>query len=321
VQAHTRRAFAADDVWFELVRSGDLTPLDDACAASPEGRRRSAEAVERRETVASADGADLALPLVVKDRAAGVLRARRSRGAFPEADRALLASFAGQTAIALENARLYHQLDGLFRSYMSPDVATSLIADPDQAGLGGRTAEVTVLMADLRGFTSFSERHAPDEVVGMLNTFYGIVVPVILAAGGTVVQFVGDEVMALFGAPSRQPDHALRAARAALELQDAVAAVAAERADWPRFGVGVSTGPALVGNIGAEQMRTFTAIGDTTNLAARLQGLAGPGEVVIGQRTAEELGRGARLEARPAVLVKGKREPVPAFLLRALDTV
>src|SRR3712207_3831616 len=99
---------------------------------------------------------------------------------------------------------------------MSPAVATSLIADPEQAGLGGRTAEVTVLIADLRGFTSFSERHAPDEVVGMLNRFFGAVVPVVLGEGGTVVQFVGDEVMALFGAPTRQPDHALRAARAAL---------------------------------------------------------------------------------------------------------
>ncbi len=318
VQAHTRRAFAADDVWLELVRSGELTALDDACPATPEGRRRSADAVDRLETVVSPDGADLALPLVVKERAAGVLRARRSRGAFTDADRALLASFAGQAATALENARLYAQLDGLFRSYMSPAVATSLIADPDQAGLGGRTAEVTVLMADLRGFTSFAERHAPDEVVGMLNTVFAVVVPVVLGAGGTVVQFVGDEVMALFGAPTRQPDHALRAARAALDLQEAVGAATADRADWPRFGVGVNTGPALVGNIGAEQMRTFTAIGDTTNLAARLQGLAGPGEVVVGRQTADALGGRAVVEAREPVPVKGKREPVPAFLLREL---
>src|SRR5689334_21639105 len=156
---------------------------------------------------------------------------------------------------------------------MSPAIATSLIADPGQAGLGRRTADVTVLIADLRGFTSFSEQDPPSEVVEMLRTFFGVVVPVVLAAGGTVVQFVGDEVMALFGAPAHQPDHAIRAARAALDLQAAVTAATADRTDWPRFGVGVNTGPALVGNIGAEQMRTFTAIGDTTNLAARLQGL------------------------------------------------
>jgi class 3 adenylate cyclase len=201
---------------------------------------------------------------------------------------------------------------------MSPAVATSLIADPDQAGLGGEIVEVTVLMADLRGFTSFSERHRPDEVVAMLNSYYGVVVPVILESGGTVVQFVGDEVMALFNAPARQADHALRAARAALALQAAVSTVRAEHGDWPRFGVGINTGPALVGNIGAEQMRNFTAIGDTTNLAARLQSLADPDEVVIGALTCQELGKRARVEARSPVLVKGKREPVPAYLLRAL---
>jgi class 3 adenylate cyclase len=318
IQAHTHRAFARDDVWLELVRSGELAPLDGAPPASAGERRWAVESVDRLETVVSPDGAELALPLVVKGRAAGVLRARRGRGAFPEADRALLASFAGQAAIALENARLYHQLDGLFRSYMSPAVATSLIADPDQAGLGGDVLEVTVLMADLRGFTSFAERHPPDEVVAMLNTYYGLVVPVILDAGGTVVQFVGDEVMALFNAPTRQPDHALRAARAGLGLQAAVATVTAGREDWPRFGVGINTGPALVGNIGAEQMRNFTAIGDTTNLAARLQSLAEPGQVVIGARTGAELGDRARTEGRDPVLVKGKREPVPTYLLREL---
>ncbi len=99
-------------------------------------------------------------------------------------------------------------------------------------------------------------------------------------------------------------------------LQHAVAGVRAE--GWPGFGVGINSGPALVGNIGAEQMRNFTAIGDTTNLAARLQGLAGPGQVVIGLRTCEALGRAADVEPRGPVLVKGKREPVPAYLLRGV---
>ena len=318
VQAHTRRGFAPDDVWLELLRDGELRPLDGAPPTTEDQHRRAAEAMARREVVVSPDGADVALPLVVKDRTAGVLRASRRRGRFPDADRALLTAFAGQTAVALENARLYHQLDGLFRSYMSPAVATSLIADPDQAGLGGRITDVTVLIADLRGFTSFSERHPPDEVVHMLNTCYGVVVPVVLEAGGTVVQFVGDEVMALFGAPARQPDHVLRAARAALRLQAAMAGVGAEHPGWPAFGVGLNSGPALVGNIGAEQMRTFSAIGDTTNLAARLQGLAAAGEVVVGARTCAELGQAATVEAREPVRVKGKAAPVPAYLLSGL---
>ena len=120
------------------------------------------------------------------------------------------------------------------------------------------------------------------------------------------------------GRPAPAPASPSPAPRAGLGLQEAVAGVRGGREDWPRFGVGVNTGPALVGNIGAEQMRNFTAIGDTTNLAARLQSLAEPGQVVVGQRTAEELGRRARVEARSPVLVKGKREPVPAYVLHGL---
>ena len=118
---------------------------------------------------------------------------------------------------------------------MSPDVATALLADPTQAALGGEVAEVTVLFADLRGFTPFSERTTPDRVVAMLNQYFGRAVPVLLANGGTVVQFVGDAVMVLFNAPARQPDHALRAARAALGMQAAIEEVAEREPDWPRF--------------------------------------------------------------------------------------
>ncbi|MCV7425737.1 adenylate/guanylate cyclase domain-containing protein [Mycobacterium montefiorense] len=265
---------------------------------------------------ATEDGA-LELPLMVKGQVAGVIEAYRS-GAFADADVALLRSFAMQSSIALENARLYHHLDGLFRSYMSPAVATALLADPDQAGLGGAIAEVTVLMADLHGFTPFAEATSPDQVVTMLNTYYGAVVPVILEAGGTVLQFVGDAVMAIWGAPARQADHALRAAGAALALHTVVEQAACGHVDWPRFRVGINTGPALVGNIGAEQMRSFTAIGDTMNLAARLQNLAKPGQVVVGPSTSTALGTTARVSRHGWVKVKGKRDPVRLCVLHEL---
>ncbi|NNH74094.1 adenylate/guanylate cyclase domain-containing protein [Nocardia uniformis] len=238
-------------------------------------------------------------------------------------EEAVARSFAAQTSTVLENARLYQQLDGLFRSYMSPAVATALIADPSQAGLGGEIHEVSVLMADLRGFTPFAERVGPEQVMRMLNTYYGVIVPEILAQGGTVVQFVGDAVMAIFNAPVRQPDHVLRAARAGLALQRAVQGVRdrvdiAHRDDWPMFRVGVNTGPAVVGNVGAAQMRNFTAIGDTTNLAARLESLAEPGTVVVGPLTRTRLGDRAVGRDRGAFDIKGKRDPVTVYELEAL---
>ncbi|WP_155762800.1 adenylate/guanylate cyclase domain-containing protein [Mycobacterium colombiense] len=260
----------------------------------------------------------LELPLTVKGQVAGMVEAQTPAGAFSDADIALLSSFAMQASMALENARIYQNLDGLFRSYMSPAVATALVADPDQAGLGGAIAEITVLMADLHGFTAFTEATSPVQVVDMLNAYYGAVVPVILEAGGTVLPFAGDAVVAIWNAPVRQPDHVLRAARAGLALHTVVEESAAGHHDWPRFRVGINTGPALVGNVGALQVRNFTAIGDTMNLAARLQGLARPGQVVIGPNTAAALGVSAQVTVHGWVDVKGKRDPVRLRVLRGL---
>ncbi|MET8798574.1 adenylate/guanylate cyclase domain-containing protein [Nocardia sp. NPDC004568] len=265
-----------------------------------------------------ANSQSLAFPLVVKGNRAGILEAQRAGGRFTDAELAILRSFADRTSVMLENARLYQQIDGLFRSYMSPTVATALIADPSQAGLGGRIAEVSVLMADLSGFTPFSESSAPEAVVHMLNTYYGVIVPTILDYGGTVVQFVGDAVMALFNAPAHQPDHALRAAGAGLAIQRVVTETAMRHPGWPRFRVGINTGPALVGNIGAPQMRNYTAIGDTTNLAARLESLAEPGTVVISSVTYAHLGSRAQVRSRGTVTVRGRSEPVTCYVLDGL---
>jgi class 3 adenylate cyclase len=289
-------------------------PADDG--GDPAGASlKSLEPVEETE----ADGGRLVLPLTVKDRPAGVLDVRRSGGAFADRDRWLLRALASQLSIGLENARLYRQLDGLFRQYMSPDVATALLADPTQAALGGEVAEVTVLFADLRGFTPFSERTSPDQVVAMLNRYFGGAVPVLLANGGTVVQFVGDAVMALFNAPARQPDHALRAARAALGMQAAIEALAERQPDWPRFRIGINTGPALVGNIGSDEFRNFTAIGDTVNLAARLeQEVAEAGQVVLGPTTQAAIRQLAIARPLDPIEVKGKRDPVACWVLEGL---
>jgi class 3 adenylate cyclase len=212
---------------------------------------------------------------------------------------------------------LHDRVDGLLRQYLSPDVATTLIADPGRASLGGEEAEVTVLFADLRGYTAFAERATPADVVAMLNTAFGAAVPVVLGEGGTVVQFMGDAMMAIFNAPTRQPDHALRAARAALAIQRAVGELPAS-AERPRFRIGINSGPALVGNIGSREIHNFLAIGDTTNLAARLQTYAADGTVVIGERTYEQIRGRALVRALGSPALKGKSQATDVYELVGL---
>ena len=226
----------------------------------------------------------------------------------------------GQTAVldraaaALSAEReLSRRLGTLFHHYLSPDVAAALLADPQQAALGGEVVEVTALFADLRGFTTYSEAVAPAQIVTMLNRYHGAAVPCILDNGGTVVQFVGDALLALFNAPARQPDHAVRAVRAALAMQDAVGRIAADHPDWPRFRIGANTGPALVGNIGSEQLRGFNAMGDAVNVAARLQTLAEPGQVVIGETTYAAAAALVQAVAMGELAVKGRISPVRAY--------
>jgi class 3 adenylate cyclase len=200
-------------------------------------------------------------------------------------------------------ASLHRRVDQLLHQYLSPDVAQALIDDPARAELGGEAVEVTVLFADLEAFTPYSERTEPAEVVAMLNAAFGEAVPAIFAEGGTIIQFAGDAVVAVFNAPIRQHDHALRAAHAALALQASTAHLPPEA---PRFRVGLNTGPALVGNVGSAELRNFVAIGDTTNLAARLQSFARPGTVVIGERTREMLGGAADVRDLGRPELKGK---------------
>ena len=206
------------------------------------------------------------------------------------------------------------RLDELFSPYLSPQLLARLREEPGAAELGGEERDVSVLFADLEGFTAFSERSSPPEVVAMLNAYWGKVVPVVAAEDGMIERFAGDAVMVVFNAASDQPDHARRAARAALGFVKASEEVAAGNPDWPRFRVGVNSGPAVIGNIGAAERRSFTAIGDTTNLAARLQTAAEPGRVVVGALTAAALA-GAELEPIGPLELKGKSEPVEAFLL------
>lgn len=179
--------------------------------------------------------------------------------------------------------------------------------------------EISVLFADLQGFTSFSEAHDPREVTAMLNEYFRVAIPPIVErSGGQLDRIVGDALMATFNRRGDQPDHARRAADAALAIQRETARIATAHPGWPRFRVGVNSGEAALSVLGTAGGRTHTAIGDTVNLAARLEGLAPAGGVAIGAETARRLDR-AEMAELGEVEVKGKAEPVTAYLLIALE--
>jgi class 3 adenylate cyclase len=213
------------------------------------------------------------------------------------------------------------RLDASFQPYLPSPVADRIRRGddgPSSEPLRSEERVVSVLFADLVSFTTFSESRPPTEVLSMLNTFWAAVVPVIDRAGGVIEQFAGDGVMAIFNARGDQPDHAVRAARAALAIVDVARPLAAAHEGWPIFRVGVNTGPAVVGDIGAEARRSFAAIGDSTNTAARLMAAGDPGQVVVGRATWEALGPTAVGISLGPIMVKGKTEAVEAWRLESV---
>ncbi|HKE81093.1 MAG TPA: adenylate/guanylate cyclase domain-containing protein [Solirubrobacteraceae bacterium] len=180
------------------------------------------------------------------------------------------------------------------------------------------TREVSVIFADLAGFTAFSEGREPRAVSEMLNAYFEAAIPAVVRHhGGEIDRIIGDEIMVTFNTRGDQPDHPQRAAAAALDLQRETAALADAHPDWPRFRVGINTGDALVGVVGAREGRSYTVIGDTVNVASRLQAAAPVGGVAVGAATLRHL-RGARVEALGALPLRGKSEPVDAYVLQAL---
>jgi class 3 adenylate cyclase len=248
---------------------------------------------------------DLAAARAKGDSTEPVLRRLRMDGATTE-ELALLERASGEL----------ERVDQLFRPYLPQQFAERARTDPARARLGsGEEREVTVLFADLSGFTSYSERHAPTEVVELLNAIWTAVVPIVTAEDGLIESFAGDGLLVIFNAVGNQPDHARRAVRASTHIRDAVDAVGAgSSAAVPRFHIGINSGPAFVGSVGAAGRRTFSAIGDTTNLGSRLLGAAGPGEIVVGETTWALLGD-AQGEALEPLQMKGKRDPVRAWRL------
>jgi PAS domain S-box-containing protein len=201
----------------------------------------------------------------------------------------------------------------LFERMVSPAVINQL--DPDQLQLGGKRIEITTLFADIRGFTRFSEEHDPIELVAVLNRYLSTAADAVLAQQGTIDKFLGDAIMAWFNAPIPQPDHTLRAVRAALSIR---ASVQKLQYGLPpefhlTFGAGIDFGEAVLGLVGTEKRMDYTAIGDSVNTAKRIQENSEPSQILISEAAYQFVA--GQIEARPveAILAKGKREPVKVY--------
>jgi class 3 adenylate cyclase len=180
------------------------------------------------------------------------------------------------------------------------------------------TREMSILFADLQGFTTFSEEHEAAQVTAMLNSYFDVAIPAVVERhAGQVDRIIGDALMVTFNRRGDQPDHAVRAARAALDIQEATGAVAAAHPGWPRFRAGINSGPVALSLLGSAGGRTHTVIGDVVNVAARLEGRAPVGGVAVSAATLRML-PGAQVEPLGALELKGRAEPVDAFALLSL---
>ncbi len=206
-----------------------------------------------------------------------------------------------------------------FSRYVSPDVVEEMIAHPEKLTLGGQRREITVLFSDLANFTSLSEKLPAETVGNLINTYLDEMTEVVMRHNGTVDKFIGDAVMAFWGAPLDDPDHALHATQAAIDMQIAMGRMQrkfrAMGVDQLGLRVGINSGPAIVGNMGSNKRFDYTAIGDTVNLASRLEGANkafGTG-ILIGANTADTVRRSIALRQVDRVRVKGKNQAVQVF--------
>ncbi len=196
-----------------------------------------------------------------------------------------------------------------FGRYVSDEVATKLLDQPEGLELGGDLRMVTILMSDIRHFSSICERLEPPDVMRLLNTYLGAMTDIIMAFGGTVDEFIGDGILAIFGAPVSRDDDAERAVRCALRMQSAVADINREyaAAGLPQIsmGVGINTGSVVVGNIGSEKRSKYGIVGHNVNLTSRIEQCTEGGEILASQSTLDRLAPGYRFGRRKVVRVKG----------------
>jgi class 3 adenylate cyclase len=277
-------------------------------------------------------GATLVIPLIYEDRLTGLISLgnKKSGKLYQREDINLLNTLAGQGALAVENARMVEEIVekerlrakilDTFGKYVTHEVRDQILEG--SIPMDGEAKDVTLLFADLRDFTTLAESTTPKEVVKIINGYFSEMADAIGENKGLVLQFIGDEIEAVFGAPLPLEDHPTHAIRAALAMRQRLVVVnekLEQQGYGPlRHGIGIHTGSVVAANIGSEDRLSYAMVGDTVNIASRIQGLNKEfgTDLLISATTVERLAENIEVEKLPAATVKGKREPVNIFKLK-----
>ncbi len=283
----------------------------------------------------------VSVPLLYEDELLGVIHldSKNALGMFAEKDLQILTVFARQASINIQHSRLLSRMEQEITArqnlqrLLSPQLVDEVVSGRVEIKKGGEERSATMLFADIRGFTSFSERTQARQIVGLLNNYFEVMVDVIFAHGGTLDKFVGDEIMALWGAPLEVEEAELKATQCALAMREGLVQfnelrrmefeIAQESGTIPRsvdfeplrVGIGINTGKVIAGYIGSSKSLSYTVMGDPVNTASRLCGAAGPGEIVIGRPTWEAVRGRFRTTEVPRLNLKGKKDLVEAWLV------
>ncbi|MBK9163533.1 MAG: FHA domain-containing protein [Acidobacteria bacterium] len=267
-------------------------------------------------------------PLITENNVHGVIYADRLDpfAAFTKDHLEMIGAVAAQAALTVETVKAHNRLAreevarANYSRFMPEYVVKQLLDNPSSFRLGGVNQQITVLFADIRGFTAISEKENPEKIVSLLNSYFSAMTEIIFEHGGTLDKYIGDGLMALFGAPNVSEEDALNAVKAAVKMQKRIRTLndelRHEGLSEISVGIGLHTGVATVGYIGSEKRSEYTAIGDTVNLAARLQDIAKGGQIIMTEASHEASGGRIPVNVLDPLTVKNRVEPVKVLEVR-----
>ncbi len=268
----------------------------------------------------------ICVPIWERDNIVGVIYVDKAEGTstFSEKDMYFLSAFANQAAVAITNAKLFddvrreERLRTSLQRYLSPNLVDDMILqNTTELNLGGAKKKVSILFCDIRGFTTLTEKQPVETVVSLLNEYFSAMSEVIFANHGTLDKFIGDAIMAIYGAPLESKENAYECVKSAIEMRNKLAQLNAQWLSQNRpqiqVGFGINTGEAIVGNIGSERRMEYTAIGDMVNIASRVEGETESNQIFITEETYKQLGNLVTAKKLAPVKLKGKTVAVQIY--------